>query len=105
MYVNASAFATAISAMRVSSRQVEQAAASIASAGLERQQANPKPDDPVSQQAAVAQPAPDPAADMAASMTTILEAQRAFLAQQRAVDAAKVMLGESIDVGAARLGR
>ena len=99
MIIPASAFATALNAMRVYARKVSTAAESIASAGLEVKPAGPRPDGASGPSTASPAPAPNQSPDLAESMTTMLTAQRDFMAQQRVLEAAKMMLGEAVNLG------
>ena len=95
MSMTATAISSALSALRMYSRQVDRAAESIARIGLFDPAADPA--------AGAAVPVPlsgvatGDAADLAGAMTDMMIAQRAFSAQLRVLRTADDMLQESVD--------
>ncbi|MEO8636470.1 MAG: flagellar basal body rod C-terminal domain-containing protein [Gemmatimonadales bacterium] len=95
MSISPSAVSSALSALKMYSRQVDRAAESIASVGLVDLAADP----------ASGNGAPLPSmsvaygdsADLAGAMTDMMIAQRAFSAQLRVLRTADEMLKESVD--------
>ncbi len=94
MPVTGTAISNALSALRYYTRQVDRAAERIAVAGLAE-----IPSDTEGEPGSPAAPtgAPD-TPDLAAAMTSMMIAQRAFSAQLRVLRTADEMLRESVDV-------
>ena len=105
MIIPASAIATVLNAMRSYSRKVDRAAEAIATDGLDVKPAEPRPGEAPTQPFVSVAPRVTQDSDLAESTTTILTAQRAFMDQQRVLEAAKVMMGAEANLRTGRTGR
>jgi len=92
MSISPAAVASALSALRMYSRQVDRAAQVIASAGLVRVPSDPS--DAASEPSSTPDAGP---ADLGEAMTRMLIAQRAFAAQLRVLRSADEMLKETVE--------
>ena len=98
MIVPASAFATALNAMRAQVRRADHSAEAIASAGLEIKPPADQHAPPAPQVSAVTPPEQGNHAELAVSMQTMLTAQRSVMEQQRVMEAARIMVGQAIEL-------
>ena len=100
MIVPASAFATALNAMRANVRRADHSAEAIESAGLDFKAPADQHAPPAPQVSAVTPPEQGNHAELAVSMQTMLSAQRSVMEQQRVMEAARIMVGEAIELQA-----
>ena len=99
MIVPASAFATALNAMRANVRRADHSAEAIASVGLDFKPPADQHAPPAPQVSAVTPPEGNHA-ELAVSMQTMLTAQRSVMEQQRVMEAARIMVGQAIELQA-----
>jgi hypothetical protein len=98
MIIPTSAIASVLNAMRAYSRKVDRAAESVATAGIDVKPADPRPGEAPTQPVVSVAPKVTQDSDLAESMTTIVSAQRAFMDQQRVLEAARMMMGEEANL-------
>ena len=100
MIVPASAFASALNAMRAQVRKLDRSAEAIAATGLDIGSSTGAPIPPAPQANAVTPPQQAGNAELAVSMNTMLTAQRSVMEQQRVMEAARIMVGEAVNLQA-----
>jgi hypothetical protein len=94
MPVSGTAMATALNALRLYSRRVDEAASRIASAGLFSVPADPSEDPPP----AASPASPPESVDLGDAMVDMMVAQRAFAAQLRVLKTADEMLKDTANL-------